>query len=221
MRMRKKKNGEQRITNCSQFLAPQKEEIYKNPKNPFKNDLPICLEIGCGKGGFITEMAKAHPEYNFYAMEKVRDCMVLALEKASASDGCIIDNLRFIIGDAQTLPEIFPPCSLDKIYLNFSDPWPKKGHAKRRLTHISKLSIYMSLLKEGGEIRLKTDNDGLFEYSVEQFAEAGFEFLWQTTDLHTSEYNDGNIMTEYERSFSEKGKNINSAVVIKPISEKQ
>ncbi len=216
MRMRKKKNGEQRITNCSQFLAPEKEEIYKNPAFPFKNDYPLCLEIGCGKGGFITEMAKVHPEYNFYAMEKVRDCMVLALEKAASQDEGLLDNLRFIIGDAETLCEIFPPESLDKIYLNFSDPWPKKGHAKRRLTHISKLNIYKTLLKEGGELRLKTDNDGLFDFSLEQFEEAGFDILWKTTDLHVSEYNDGNIMTEYERNFSEKGKNINAAVVIKP-----
>ena len=215
MRMRKKKNGEQRISNCSQFLAPEKEEIFKNPSSPFKNELPVCLEIGCGKGGFICELARLHPEYNFYAMEKVRDCMVLALEKAAAKEEGLIDNLRFIIGDADTLREYFPAGSLDKIYLNFSDPWPKKGHAKRRLTHLSKLAIYKDLLRDGGELRLKTDNDGLFEFSLEQFAEAGFEILWQTSDLHASEYNEGNVMTEYERAFSEKGKNINAAVAVK------
>lgn len=216
MRMRKKKNGEQRITNCSQFLAPEKAEIYNNPKIAFKNDAPICLEIGCGKGAFICQNAKKYPELNFYAMERVRDVMVLALEKAAGMDeGDIINNLRFIIGDADTLTEYFPPESLDRIYLNFSDPWPKKGHAKRRLTHVSKLNIYKSLLKDGAELRLKTDNDGLFEFSLEQFEEAGFELLWKTTDLHNSEYNKDNIMTEYERNFSEKGKNINAAVVVK------
>ncbi len=219
MRMRKKKNSEQRITNCSQFLAPERAEIYKNPSSPFKNELPLCLEIGCGKGGFITELAKLHPECNFYAMEKVRDCMVLALEKAVSGEAGLEDNLRFIIDDAQNLPEIFMPCSLDIIYLNFSDPWPKKGHAKRRLTHISKLNIYKSLLKDHGEIRLKTDNDGLFEFSLEQFSEAGFQILWQTRDLHKSEHNEGNVMTEYERSFSQMGKNIN-AVTVKKHSEK-
>ncbi len=216
MRMRKKRNGEQRITNCSQFLAPEKEKILADACVPFEKNAPVCLEIGCGKGAFICENAKRYPELNFYAMEKVRDCMVIALEKAVAADeGDIIKNLRFIIGDAETLPEYFAPCSLERIYLNFSDPWPKKGHAKRRLTHVSKLNIYKELLRDGGEIRLKTDNDGLFEFSLEQFAEAGFEVLWQTTDLHASEYNEGNIMTEYERSFSEKGKNINAAVFVK------
>ncbi len=214
--MRKKRNGEQRISNCSQFLAPDKEQIQKNANIPFKNSAPIHLEIGCGKGAFICENAKRHPEYNYYAMEKVRDCMVLALEKAvSYDEGDIINNLRFIIGDAETLPEYFAPSSVDVIYLNFSDPWPKKGHAKRRLTHTSKLAIYKELLRDGGEIRLKTDNDALYEFSLEQFSESGWETLWQTTDLHTSEHNKTNIMTEYERAFSEKGKNINAAVFVK------
>ena len=217
MRMRKKKNGEQRILNCSQFLAPEKEEIMKDPNAPFKNEAPICLEIGCGKGAFISQNAKKHRDLNFYAMEKVRDVMVIALEKAAAADeGDIIDNLRFIIGDAETLPQYFPEGSIDRIYLNFSDPWPKKGHAKRRLTHISKLEIYKKLLKDGGEIRLKTDNDGLYEFSLSQFEEARLIKVYTTTDLHHSEYNEGNIMTEYEKAWSERQKNINAAVYKKP-----
>ena len=216
MRMRKKKNGEQRITNCSQFLAPEKEIIHSDPQFPFKNNAPLCLEIGCGKGAFICENAKRYKDLNFYALEKVRDCMVIALEKAAeCEDTTLTDNLRFIIADAQDLREIFPDGSLDVIFLNFSDPWPKKGHAKRRLTHVTKLDIYKALLKEGGEIRLKTDNDVLFDFSLEQFELAGLKLEWKTTDLHQSEYNDNNIMTEYERSFSEKGKNINAATVKK------
>ena len=216
MRMRKKRNGEQRISNCSQYLAPQKEILYSDVLAPFKNKGPVHLEIGCGKGAFICENAKKHPQNNYYAMEKVRDCMVIALEKAQAADeGDIINNLRFIIGDAEELCEYFPDGSVDVIYLNFSDPWPKKGHAKRRLTHVSKLEIYKKILRDGGELRLKTDNDGLYEFSLEQFSEAGWETLWQTTDLHASEHNENNIMTEYERAFSEKGKNINGAVFIK------
>ncbi len=215
MRMRKKRNGEQRITNCSQFLAPEKEIILKDPSSPFKNEGPIHLEIGCGKGAFICENAKRYPQCNYYAMEKVRDCMVIALEKAAAEQSDIINNLRFIIGDAADLREYFSCGSVDVIYLNFSDPWPKKGHAKRRLTHISKLEIYKSILKDGGELRLKTDNDGLYEFSLEQFAQAGWDVLWQTTDLHSSDHAKTNIMTEYERAFSEKGKNINAAVFVK------
>lgn len=218
MRMRKKRNGEQRITNCSQFLAPDREVIHEDPQAPFASQGPICLEIGCGKGAFICENARRYPSLNFYAMEKVRDCMVLALEKASAAnEGDLERNLRFIIGDAQELCEYFPDGSLDRIYLNFSDPWPKAGHAKRRLTHVSKLEIYRRLLRDGGEIRFKTDNDALFEFSIEQFGSAGFDIIWQTRDLHASEYNEGNIMTEYERSFSEKGKSINAALIVKRV----
>ena len=213
--MRKKRNGEQRITNCSQYLAPERDIMIGNINAPFRSNGPVHLEIGCGKGAFICQNAKRYPDVNYYAMEKVRDCMVIALEKAQAADeGDIINNLRFIIGDAETLCEYFPPASLDVIYLNFSDPWPKKGHAKRRLTHKCKLDIYKRILKPGGELRLKTDNDGLYEFSLEQFAECGWETLWQTTDLHASEYAKDNIMTEYERAFSEKGKNINAAVFI-------
>ncbi len=216
MRMRKKKNGEQRITNCSQFLAPEKDEIKNDPCLPFENSAPVCLEIGCGKGGFVTQLAKRERELNFYAMEKVRDCMVIALEKAQAADeGDIIKNLRFIIDDADNLCEYFSDGAISRIYLNFSDPWHKKGHAKRRLTHVSRLNMYKKLLCDGGEIRFKTDNDALFEFSIEQFAEADFEIVWQTRDLHNSEYNEGNIMTEYERAFSEKGKNINAALIKK------
>ena len=136
----------------------------------------------------------------------------MAMEKAIAQG---IKNMCFLDVDAAQLCEIFEDGEVDGIYLNFSDPWPKKGHAKRRLTHISKLAIYKELLRDGGELRLKTDNDGLYEFSLEQFAEAGWETLWQTTDLHASEHNENNIMTEYERAFSEKGKNINAAVFIK------
>ena len=214
MRMRKKRNGEQRITNCSQFLAPGKEIVYADTQSPFEHKGKIFLEIGCGKGSFICENAKRYPECNYYAIEKVRDVMVIALERAAAYEGDIEKNLRFIIGDAETLPEYFPSGSVDVIFLNFSDPWPKKGHAKRRLTHASKLEIYKSILKDGGEIRFKSDNDGLFEFTLEQCAEAGLECVWSTTDLHRSEYCEGNIMTEYERNFSEKGKNINAALFV-------
>ena len=216
MRMRKKRNGEQRISNCSQYLAPEREIIHENVQAPFKREGEIHLEIGCGKGAFICENAKRYPQNNYYAMEKVRDCMVIALEKAQSCDeGGLIDNLRFIIGDAQELCEYFPSGSVDVIYLNFSDPWPKKGHAKRRLTHRSKLDIYKNILRDDGQLRLKADNDALYEFALSEFAESGWETLWQTTDLHASEHNENNIMTEYERAFSEKGKNINGAVFVK------
>ena len=190
------------------------ETVKNDPSSPFGKTAPIYLEIGCGKGSFICENAKRHPENNYYAIEKVRDVMVIALERAAAYEGDIEKNLRFIIGDAETLPEYFAPDSVDVIFLNFSDPWPKKGHAKRRLTYRTKLDIYKSILKDGGEIRFKSDNDGLFEFTLEECELSGLECVWKTTDLHNSEHAEGNIMTEYERNFSEKGKNINSALFV-------
>ena len=123
------------------------------------------------------------------------------------------DNLRFLIGDAQNLTEWFPAHSVDCIYLNFSDPWPKKGYAKRRLTHEGFLNRYREILREGGVLRLKTDNEGLFDFSLEQFALCGLTVEWMTRDLHASELAKDNIMTEYERNFSEKGQVIYSAHV--------
>ena len=164
------------------------------------------MEIGCGKGNFAVGMSQKYPEYNFVAVEKVADVCCVALEKAKAkSEERPGDNLRFIIGDAKNLAENVKPHSLDCIYLNFSDPWPKSGHAKRRLTHRGFLEIYRNLLKEDGIVRLKTDNVGLFDFTLEEMKAFGMEILWQTRDLHASDKNEGNVMTEYEKNFSDKG----------------
>ena len=146
-------------------------------------------------------------------MEKIADVVCLALEKAEAARETREDNLRFIIGDAKNLPEYFPEHSVECIYLNFSDPWPKAGHAKRRLTYRTFLEIYKKLLCEGGILKLKTDNVGLFDFSLEEFEAFGMEIFWQTRDLHASEKNPENIMTEYEKNFSQKGIKICSAWV--------
>ncbi|MBQ7293054.1 MAG: tRNA (guanosine(46)-N7)-methyltransferase TrmB, partial [Clostridia bacterium] len=124
------------------------------------------------------------------------------------------DNLRFIIGDAKNLSEWFPDSCADGIYLNFSDPWPKAGHAKRRLTYRTFLELYRKLLKDGGVLVLKTDNVGLFDFSLDEFEACGLEVVWFTRDLHNSEYNEGNVMTEYEANFSSQGFPICSAKVI-------
>ena len=159
-------------------------------------------------------MAKKYPDVNFVAVEKVPDVCCVALEKAMAQkDERSKDNLRFIIGDAKTLEESVPEHSLDCIYLNFSDPWPKKGHAKRRLTHRGFLEIYKKLLKSDGILKFKTDNAGLFDFSLEEFEAIGATIVWQTRDLHSSEKNADNVMTEYEKNFSEKGFSICSAWV--------
>ncbi len=214
MRMRKKKHGAERIEACSELLIRDISALKEGTDGIFDENRPTHLEIGCGKGNFAVGMAKKYPDINFIAMEKVPDVCCIALEKAMAArEEREHDNLRFLIGDAKLLAENVLPHSLDCIYLNFSDPWPKSGHAKRRLTHRSFLDIYKLLLKEDGVLRFKTDNVGLFDFSMEEFAEYGAEILWHTRDLHTSEKNADNVMTEYEKNFSEKGFSICSAWV--------
>ena len=212
MRMRKKKHGAERIAACNEILIDQPTQIT-DPQTYFSVNRPIHLEIGCGKGDFAVGMSAANPDQNWIAMERVADVACLALEKAMRAKDSRPDNLRFLIGDARNASDWFLPHSVDCIYLNFSDPWPKKGYAKRRLTYQSFLEQYRNLLKEGGLLRLKTDNEGLFLFSLEQFELCGLTVEWKTNDLHASEKADGNIMTEYERNFSEKGQPIYSAWV--------
>ena len=214
MRMRKKKHGAERILACSEILISEPATLMADPRAPFADkDKLLCLEIGCGKGNFAVGMSQKHPECNFIAMEKVPDVCCIALEKAMACKGQRQDNLRFIIGNADNLEEWFPEKCLDRIYLNFSDPWPKAGHAKRRLTHKNYLEKYGRLLKRGGKLIFKTDNAGLFDFSLEQFEECGLNVEWMTRDLHNSERAAENVMTEYEKNFSEKGFSICSAEV--------
>ena len=212
MRMRKKKHGAERIAACNEILIDQPTQIT-DPQTYFSVNRPIHLEIGCGKGDFAVGMSAANPDQNWIAMERVADVACLALEKAMRAKDSRPDNLRFLIGDARNASDWFLPHSVDCIYLNFSDPWPKKGYAKRRLTYQSFLEQYRNLLKEGGLLRLKTDNEGLFLFSLEQFELCGLTVEWKTNDLHTSEKAEGNIMTEYERNFSSKGQPIYSAWV--------
>ncbi len=218
MRMRKKKHGAERIEACSELLIKDIATLKDGFDGIFDDDTrPVHLEIGCGKGNFAVGMAKQHPDVNFIAMERVADVCCIALEKAmAAKEERSGDNLRFLIGDAKLLADNVRPHSLDCVYLNFSDPWPKAGHAKRRLTHRSFLDIYKTLLKEDGILRFKTDNVGLFDFSLEEFEAYGAQILWMTRDLHQSEKNADNVMTEYEKNFSEKGFSICSAWVKLP-----
>ena len=212
--MRKKKHGAERIQACSELLIEDPALLKEGFDGIFEESRPVHMEIGCGKGNFASGMARAYPDVNFVAMEKVPDVCCIALEKAKASaDTRENDNLRFIIGDAKILAENVKPHTVDCIYLNFSDPWPKSKHAKRRLTHSSFLEIYKTILKEDGILKLKTDNVGLFDFSLEEFEAFGMDIVWQTRDLHASEKNADNIMTEYEKNFSEKGMKICSAWV--------
>ncbi len=213
MRMRRKKHGEERILACSEILISTPESKFENLEAYFPVSNPIHLEIGCGKGDFAVGMSAKHPNINWIAMERVPDVACLALEKAMRAKETRPDNLRFLIGDARNIAEWFPADSVDCIYLNFSDPWPKKGYAKRRLTHQGFLELYRNVLKSEGMLKLKTDNEGLFDFSLEQFALCNLEIEWQTRDLHHSEKNDTNVVTEYEHNLSQKGQVIYSAWV--------
>ena len=213
MRARKKKHGAERIAACAHLLISDPTVLKNDPQAPFPTVRPLHLEIGCGKGNFACGMSAKHPDVNFIAMERVPDVACLALEKAEAAKDERPDNLRFLIGNAENLVEWLPPHSVDCLYLNFSDPWPKSGHAKRRLTHRVFLEKYQTVLKKGGILRFKTDNVGLFDFSLEQFAEMGLKMTDLTRDLHNSPQNEGNVMTEYEKNFSEKGFPIHAVIV--------
>lgn len=210
MRMRKKKHGAERIEACSDLLVQNTTICGENLPEIFKNDNatvhPLWLEIGCGKGDFVCKMAERYPDSDFIALERIADVAMLAMEKCKSRE---ITNVRFIIGNVAKLWDTFADHSVDRIYLNFSDPWPKAGHAKRRLTYRDFLEQYKRILKPGGAIFFKTDNRGLFDFSLDEFRECGFRLENLTYDLHNSEWNADNIETEYERNFSAKGFSIN------------
>lgn len=237
MRMRKKRHGDERLSVLSAIAFKNAADLAKNPHDLFGNDRPLRLEIGCGKGGFIRGISKAEPDYNYIAIEKISDVIVIAAEKYAedrglghldphggwaAPDGHVYEggevfdipmndrgNVRFAVADAATLTELFPAGCFESIYVNFCDPWDKKGYASRRLTHPDFLKKYTALLMDGGYLKFKTDNEKLFDYSVETIPANGFEPVFVTRDLHASERAATNIVTEYEKNFSEKGVKIN------------
>lgn len=217
MRMRKKKNSASRLSACESLIfRPDGAQLDSPSKVMDMVGAPVFLEIGAGKGRFACAMAKRHSDVSYFAMERVTDCVVLAAEKAASGEYGSLENLRFLIDTADNLPKIFKSGSIDAIFLNFSDPWSKKGYAKRRLTHRRYLAMYMNLLRDGGVLRFKTDNVGLFDFSLEEIEAMGLECNILTRDLHASVWNDGNIMTEYEENFSSQGVKINMLEVKKP-----
>lgn len=222
MRMRKKKNGAARLALCSEFLLSDIELPMQNPALSvgMPKDAPVFLEIGAGKGGFAVAMSERYKDAAYFAMEKISDCVVLAAEKAKAQKEAGAANLRFIIDTADNLESIFSFGCVDRIFLNFSDPWSKKGYAKRRLTHRRYLAIYFKLLKDGGKITFKTDNTGLFDFTLEELSDIGIVPDFVTRDLHASERGIDNIMTEYEKNFSEQGMKINMVEFTKPAGYK-
>ena len=199
MRMRKKKHTDERLAACSELLITDPEShkgSYRALFGEGNEKKPLHLEIGCGKGAFILELARRNPDVLYVAVEKL------------AREG--LGNVLFLNADAAKLAEYFDKGEIDRIYLNFSDPWPKSRHAKRRLTAPGFLAVYREILKEGGYIRQKTDNVLLFESSLESYAECGWRCEDICRDLHNSPWAEENILTEYEINFSGKGLTINA-----------
>ena len=204
MRMRKKKNCAARIERCGDIRITDPENHKGKWNEVFGNDNPIHVEIGCGKGSFIVGMAKMYPDVNFIAIEKVEDVIVMAMEKAIANE---IENVRFMDLDAERIEEFFEKGEIQRIYLNFSDPWKKGKQAKRRLTHKNFLDRYKKVLNSGDYIWFKTDNQKLFEFSLNSFCAEGFKLRNITLDLHNSDF-EGNVITEYEQRFMDLGQPI-------------
>lgn len=199
MRLRKKKNTPRRLEEYQDFFINLETEEFEGFSNIFGNENPVHIEIGAGKGDFITTLAKENPNVNYLAFEKCADVIAIAATKAEG-----IPNLRFANIDAELIDRVFPKGSVERIYLNFSDPWPKGRHRKKRLTHKTFLKKYQTILVPDGELHFKTDNVRLFRFSLLETKEFGMKWLLLTFDLH-SEHPQGNIMTEYERRFSSMG----------------
>ena len=172
----------------------------------FLKEQPVHIEVGMGKGRFLMDMARLHPDINYVGIEMYDSVLLRALQKREELEeaGEKLDNLLFMRVDARELPDIFEKGEVKKIYLNFSDPWPKKRHEKRRLTYKTFLDTFKQILPEHGEIHFKTDNRGLFEYSLVSFSQYGMTLKGVWLDLHASDF-EGNVMTEYEKKFSSKG----------------
>ncbi|MCR5701189.1 MAG: tRNA (guanosine(46)-N7)-methyltransferase TrmB [Lachnospiraceae bacterium] len=183
----------------SPFTVKNETEQKGKWKEIFGNDNPIYIEIGMGKGQFIMEHARLNPDINYVGIEKYSSVLVRALEKQDEEQ---LPNIRFIRMEAEYIADVFDKDEVGRIYLNFSDPWPKDRHAKRRLTSVQFLERYEKILKKDGHVIFKTDNRPLFDFSLEQVELAtNWELLNHTFDLHNSEYVEGNIMTEYETKF--------------------
>ncbi len=185
-------------------------ELKGKWKEEFGNDNSIRIEIGMGKGKFITTLAMENPDINYIGIEKYSSVLIRAIERCEEIE---VPNLRFIRMEAEYICDVFEKGEVDRIYLNFSDPWPKDRHAKRRLTSKQFFERYDVILKKDGIVEFKTDNDLLFQFSLEQVPEAGWELIEQTWDLHNDErLMQGNVMTEYESKFSQMGNPIHKLI---------
>lgn len=203
--------GSEKIIAASPYVVQEPKEMKNKWKELFGISNPIYIEIGMGKGQFITTMAKNNPNINFIGIEKYSSVLLRAIQKVEAEE---IPNLRFLCIDAKDIVDFFGKEEIDKIYLNFSDPWPKDRHAKRRLPSKEFLERYDQILKTEGNLEFKTDNRDLFDFAVEQIPETKWKIDQITYDLHhNNEMNKGNVMTEYEQKFSSIGNPIHKYII--------
>jgi tRNA (guanine-N7-)-methyltransferase len=204
MRLRHKPWAKEKIEQHPQYVVANPENFKGKWHEAFDKEQPLHIEVGTGKGQFITGMAKANPDINYIGIELYDSVIVAALDRLIEAD---LPNLKLLNVNAAELEKYFTKNDVDRVYLNFSDPWPKFRHEKRRLTYKDFLKLYENILVNGGEIHFKTDNQGLFEYSLMSFSAYGLLLKYVSLDFHKSGY-EGNIMTEYEQKFSEQGNRI-------------
>jgi len=222
MRIRRLKNTDQ--------IMQESSYTVKDPENrkgqwrqgfgqagAFASGRRLEIEIGCGRGRFICDMARLHPLTDFIGIEYVSTVLARTAKLLDLSEKSPISNLALLFYDALDLEKVFEAGEGDRIYLNFSDPWPKKKHAKRRLTSERFLPVYERILSKDGDLVMKTDNDDLFAFTLETLALRGWTIREKTDDLHRSPYNAANVMTEYEKNFTEKGKNIHYLHAVPPV----
>ncbi|MBE5948653.1 MAG: tRNA (guanosine(46)-N7)-methyltransferase TrmB [Lachnospiraceae bacterium] len=201
MRLRNVKGAREEML-VNRFVVQQPAQYKGKWKEFFGNENPIYIEVGMGKGKFITTNAQQNPNINYIGIEKYSSVLIRAIEKQEQLE---LPNLFFLREDAERLGEFFDEEEIARVYLNFSDPWPKDRHAKRRLTSVQFLKRYKAILTKDAHVEFKTDNRPLFDFSLEQIREAGWKLVMHTFDLHNSEFVEGNIMTEYEERFSGMG----------------
>lgn len=207
--------GSQEVIENSKWVITEPEAWRGRWQSLFSKEQPLWIEIGMGKGRFLLEMAEKHPDVNFLGMEKYSSVLLRAVQKQEEAS---LPNLMLVRADAEHLTEYFAPDEADRIFLNFSDPWPKDRHAKRRLTSDRFLARYNAILVPQGEVEFKTDNEALFDFSLESAEECGWEMVYVTRDLHHTPSAADNVMTEYEEKFSTAGNPIYKMVIRRKIN---
>ncbi len=207
MRMRRKPWARPELAACD-FFVDTPPENYGHWAEKFSKQQPMHMELGCGKGGFLAQLAVLHPEINYLGVDIKSEVLVLAkrnVEKACAEKNLPVENVLLMSQQIECIEKTFAPTdTVEKLYINFCNPWSKPSDNKHRLTHPRQLEKYKTFLKKGSEVHFKTDDDGLFRDSIGYFEQCGFEIVYITYDLHNSGW-EGNLMTEHEKMFSEQG----------------